>query len=256
MKRKIGLMVIIMMLGLTGCKNKNEEVVDNTSTAIQNQEVNEEEVEEAIKNREFEDAKNLTLNNEKYENLHKGLNTFLDVQNRIVMQYVHVVLDLDSESELEADLKRLKEIPKDYKKYSELKEEIDIYKDGLQEAVDLEKKFRKNFEKLDEAYKANKSDEYTDIGQEWMEEVEKTFPVKKEDTIEANLSGILNDIFANALGKYITNGYDPSKMEGFESPWEKSQENQTESGEEFDPYGGVSSKYGVEDTEIDPDDLR
>ena len=35
-----------------------------------------------------------------------------------------------------------------------------------------------------------------------MKEVEKTFPVKKEDTVEANLSGILNDIFANALGKY------------------------------------------------------
>ena len=249
MKRRIGLIVIIMILGLTGCKNKNEEVVDNTSTVTQNQEVNEEE---AIKNREFEDAKNLTSNNEKYEDLHKGLNTFLDVRNRIVMQYVHVVLDPNSESELEADLKRLKEIPKDYKKYSELKEEMDIYKDGLQEAVDLEKKFRKNFKKLDEAYKANKSDEYTDIGQEWMEEVEKTFPVKKEDTVEANLSGI----FANALGKYINNGYDPSKMEGFESPWEKSQENQTESVEEFDPYNGTSSEYGIEDTEIEPDDLR
>lgn len=256
MKRRIGLIVIIMMLGLTGCKNKNEEVVDNALVDVQNQEVSDEDVEEAIRNREFEDAKNLTLNNKKYKNLNKGLSTFLDVRNRMIMQYIHVVLDPDLETELEADLKRLKEIPKDYKKYSELKEEIDIYKDGLQEAVDLEKKFLKNFKKLDEAYKASKSDEYTDIGQEWMKEVEKTFPVKKEDTVEANLSGILNDIFANALGKYITNGYDPSKMEGFESPWEKSQENQTESVEEFDSYGGVSSEYGVEDTEIDPDDLR
>lgn len=247
---------MIMIFGLAGCKNKNEEVVDNTFADTQNQEVSKENIQEAIKNREFEEAKNLTLNNEKYADLNKGLSTFLDVRNRIGMQYVHVVLDPDSETELEADLKRLKEIPKDYKKYSELEEEIDIYKDGLQEAVDLEKKFRKNFKKLDEAYKASKSDEYTDIGQEWMKEVEKTFTVKEEDTVEANLSSVLKDIFANALGKYITNGYDPSKMEGFESPWEKAQENQTENIEEFDPDGGDSFEYGVEDTEIDPEDLR
>ena len=51
-----------MMLGLTGCKNKNEEVVDNALVDVQNQEVSDEDVEEAIRNREFEDAKNLTLN--------------------------------------------------------------------------------------------------------------------------------------------------------------------------------------------------
>lgn len=62
MKRRIGLIVIIMMLGLTGCKNKNEEVVDNALVDVQNQEVSDEDVEEAIRNREFEDAKNLTLN--------------------------------------------------------------------------------------------------------------------------------------------------------------------------------------------------
>lgn len=79
MKRRIGLIVIIMMLGLTGCKNKNEEVVDNALVDVQNQEVSDEDVEEAIRNREFEDAKNLTLNNKKYKNLNKGLSTFLDV---------------------------------------------------------------------------------------------------------------------------------------------------------------------------------
>ena len=67
MKRRIGLIVIIMMLGLTGCKNKNEEVVDNALVDVQNQEVSDEDVEEAIRNREFEDAKNLTLNNKKYK---------------------------------------------------------------------------------------------------------------------------------------------------------------------------------------------
>ena len=56
-----------MMLGLTGCKNKNEEVVDNALVDVQNQEVSDEDVEEAIRNREFEDAKNLTLNNKKYK---------------------------------------------------------------------------------------------------------------------------------------------------------------------------------------------
>ena len=60
-----------MMLGLTGCKNKNEEVVDNALVDVQNQEVSDEDVEEAIRNREFEDAKNLTLNNKKYKNLNK-----------------------------------------------------------------------------------------------------------------------------------------------------------------------------------------
>ena len=48
MKRRIGLIVIIMMLGLTGCKNKNEEVVDNALVDVQNQEVSDEDVEEAI----------------------------------------------------------------------------------------------------------------------------------------------------------------------------------------------------------------
>ena len=62
MKRRIGLIVIIMMLGLTGCKNKNEEVVDNALVDVQNQEVSDEDVEEAIRNREFEDAKNFFIN--------------------------------------------------------------------------------------------------------------------------------------------------------------------------------------------------
>ena len=69
MKRRIGLIVIIMMLGLTGCKNKNEEVVDNALVDVQNQEVSDEDVEEAIRNREFEDAKNLTLNNHRKTSL-------------------------------------------------------------------------------------------------------------------------------------------------------------------------------------------
>ena len=60
-----------MMLGLTGCKNKNEEVVDNALVDVQNQEVSDEDVEEAIRNREFEDAKNLTLNNKKYKKYSK-----------------------------------------------------------------------------------------------------------------------------------------------------------------------------------------
>ena len=76
MKRRIGLIVIIMMLGLTGCKNKNEEVVDNALVDVQNQEVSDEDVEEAIRNREFEDAKNLTLNvtiqNQLYSKMKSG----------------------------------------------------------------------------------------------------------------------------------------------------------------------------------------
>ena len=39
-------------------------------------EVSDEDVEEAIRNREFEDSKNLTLNNKKYKNLNKGLSHF------------------------------------------------------------------------------------------------------------------------------------------------------------------------------------
>ena len=80
MKRRIGLIVIIMMLGLTGCKNKNEEVVDNALVDVQNQEVSDEDVEEAIRNREFEDAKNLTLNNKKYKNLNKGLKRYVNFE--------------------------------------------------------------------------------------------------------------------------------------------------------------------------------
>ena len=48
MKRRIGLIVIIMMLGLTGCKNKNEEVVDNALVDVQNQEVSDEDVIEEL----------------------------------------------------------------------------------------------------------------------------------------------------------------------------------------------------------------
>ncbi len=72
MKRRIGLIVMIMLLGLTGCKNKNEEVADNAFVDAQNQEVSREDVEEAIRKRRFEDAKNLTFNNKKYEDLYKA----------------------------------------------------------------------------------------------------------------------------------------------------------------------------------------
>ena len=90
MKRRIGLIVIIMMLGLTGCKNKNEEVVDNALVDVQNQEVSDEDVEEAIRNREFEDAKNLTLNNKKCLNFLKFIGY---PSNYNLDEYLNILID-------------------------------------------------------------------------------------------------------------------------------------------------------------------
>ena len=75
-----------MMLGLTGCKNKNEEVVDNALVDVQNQEVSDEDVEEAIRNREFEDAKNLTLNNKNSAKILKNLMKHIKQANLMNIQ--------------------------------------------------------------------------------------------------------------------------------------------------------------------------
>ena len=175
------------------------------------------------------------------------------------MESVHVVLDNDEESEFKEELNQLDEIPKVYKKYPELKSRVNIYKDELEKAVDLEEEFRKGFKKLDKLYKEQKPDEYNKIGQEWEEKVDKEFPTTSEsDDYKEHLEYIINDIFKNKLTIYIMKGYDPSKMEDFESPYEKVQEENQDGDydEVFTPESGESSDSSIDDIQISPDDVR
>lgn len=225
----------------TGCSGKTEK-----------------QIEEAMENADFDKAKELTSNDSNYHDLYTALDIYLRVSNDVQMESVHVVLDNDEESEFKEELNQLDEIPKVYKKYPELKSRVNIYKDELEKAVDLEEEFRKGFKKLDKLYKEQKPDEYNKIGQEWEEKVDKEFPTTSEsDDYKEHLEYIINDIFKNKLTIYIMKGYDPSKMEDFESPYEKVQEENQDGDydEVFTPESGESSDSSTDDIWISPDNV-
>ena len=254
MKKKICLMLItVLILGLVGCGGK----ATTETVSTQDKKQYKEQIEEAIKNDDFE-AKTLAYNSN-YHDLYTALDTYLRVANDVQMEWVHVVLDNDEESEFKEELNQLDEIPKVYKKYPELKSRVNIYKDELEKAVDLEAEFRKDFKKLDKLYKEQKPDEYNKIGREWEEKVDKEFPTTSEsDDYKEHLEYIINDIFKNKLAIYIMKGYDPSKMEDFESPYEKVQEENQDGDydEVFTPESGESSDSSIDDIQISPDDVR
>ena len=246
MKKKVLTTVLCMVMAIssisTGCSGKTEK-----------------QIEEAMENADFDKAKELTSNDSNYHDLYTALDIYLRVSNDVQMESVHVVLDNDEESEFKEELNQLDEIPKVYKKYPELKSRVNIYKDGLEKDVDLEEEFRKGFKKLDKLYKEQKPDEYNKIGQEWEEKVDKEFPTTSEsDDYKEHLEYIINDIFKNKLTIYIMKGYDPSKMEDFESPYEKVQEENQDGDydEVFTPESGESSDSSIDDIQISPDDVR
>ena len=191
MKKKVLTTVLCMVMAIssisTGCSGKTEK-----------------QIEEAMENADFDKAKELTSNDSNYHDLYTALDIYLRVSNDVQMESVHVVLDNDEESEFKEELNQLDEIPKVYKKYPELKSRVNIYKDELEKAVDLEAEFRKDFKKLDKLYKEHKPDEYNKIGQEWEEKVDKEFPTTSEsDDYKEHLEYIINDIFKNKLTIYI-----------------------------------------------------
>ena len=245
MKKKVLTTVLCMVMAIssisTGCSGKTEK-----------------QIEEAMENADFDKAKELTSNDSNYHDLYTALDIYLRVSNDVQMESVHVVLDNDEESEFKEELNQLDEIPKVYKKYPELKSRVNIYKDELEKAVDLEEEFRKGFKKLDKLYKEQKPDEYNKIGQEWEEKVDKEFPTTSEsDDYKEHLEYIINDIFKNKLTIYIMKGYDPSKMEDFESPYEKVQEENQDGDydEVFTPESGESSDSSTDDIWISPDNV-
>lgn len=125
------------------------------------------------------------------------------VVNDIQMRYVHAKFDDSEDSEFEECAEKLEGIPNEYKKYSKFKAKIKLYKEELQKAISLEKKFRKKYDKLNDPYRESKVDEYLEIANEWKEEIDKEFPATSEDSYEANLKSYLNDIF---LSKTVSSG--------------------------------------------------
>lgn len=67
-----------------------------------------------------------------------------------------------------------------------------------------------------------------------------------------------NQLIYMKLTIYIMKGYDPSKMEDFESPYEKVQEENQDGDydEVFTPESGESSDSSIDDIQISPDDVR
>ena len=188
MKRKICFVTIaVMVLSLIGCGSK--ESTDDASTQEEKQ--NKAKIEEAMENEDYDKAKTLTANDSNYKDLYKDLEAYLMVVNDIQMRYVHAKFDDSEDSEFEECAEKLEGIPNEYKKYSKFKAKIKLYKEELQKAISLEKKFRKKYDKLNDPYQEGKVDEYLEIANEWKEEIDKEFPATSEDSYEANLKSYL-----------------------------------------------------------------
>lgn len=149
MKRKICFVTIaVMVLSLIGCGSK--ESTDDASAQEEKQ--NKAKIEEAMENEDYDKAKTLTANDSNYKDLYKDLEAYLMVVNDIQMRYVHAKFDDSEDSEFEECAEKLEGIPNEYKKYSKFKAKIKLYKEELQKAISLEKKFRKKYDKLKDPY--------------------------------------------------------------------------------------------------------
>lgn len=178
--------------------------------------------------------------------LYKDLEAYLMVVNDIQMRYVHAKFDDSEDSEFEECAEKLEGIPNEYKKYSKFKAKIKLYKEELQKAISLEKKFRKKYDKLKDPYQEGKVDEYLEIANEWKEEIDKEFPATSEDSYEANLKSYLNDIFLSTLSPYLTATLDSSKLGDGENPYadlqKEQEEREQENTETFTPSGSEGGK--------------
>ena len=243
MKRKICFVTIaVMVLSLIGCGSK--ESTDDASTQEEKQ--NKAKIEEAMENEDYDKAKTLTANDSNYKDLYKDLEAYLMVVNDIQMRYVHAKFDDSEDSEFEECAEKLEGIPNEYKKYSKFKAKIKLYKEELQKAISLEKKFRKKYDKLNDPYQEGKVDEYLEIANEWKEEIDKEFPATSEDSYEANLKSYLNDIFLSTLSPYLTATLDSSKLGDGENPYadiqKEQEEREQENTETFTPSGSEGGK--------------
>ena len=95
-----------------------------------------------MENEDYDKAKTLTANDSNYKDLYKDLEAYLMVVNDIQMRYVHAKFDDSEDSEFEECAEKLEGIPNEYKKYSKFKAKIKLYKEELQKAISLEKKFQ------------------------------------------------------------------------------------------------------------------
>ena len=168
------------------------------------------------------------------------------VVNDIQMRYVHAKFDDSEDSEFEECAEKLEGIPNEYKKYSKFKAKIKLYKEELQKAISLGKKFRKKYDKLKDPYQEGKVDEYLEIDNEWKDEIDKEFPATSEDSYEANLKSYLNDIFLSTLSPYLTATLDSSKLGDGENPYadlqKEQEEREQENTETFTPSGSEGGK--------------
>lgn len=243
MKRKICFVTIaVMVLSLIGCGSK--ESTDDASAQEEKQ--NKAKIEEAMENEDYDKAKTLTANDSNYKDLYKDLEAYLMVVNDIQMRYVHAKFDDSEDSEFEECAEKLEGIPNEYKKYSKFKAKIKLYKEELQKAISLEKKFCKKYDKLKDPYQEGKVDEYLEIANEWKEEIDKEFPATSEDSYEANLKSYLNDIFLSTLSPYLTATLDSSKLGDGENPYadlqKEQEEREQENTETFTPSGSEGGK--------------
>lgn len=192
------------------------------------------QAEKEIDNHNFSRAEELTAGGSgKEEKLNDALNAYLKIVNDIQMNYVHAIVDDSRDSQMETAYEAAKDIPKAYKNYNELKKCVNLYQDKLKDAVDLEKDLRKEYPEMEELYHASKSSKYTALASEWVEKIDKTFPVSEnglsEDPDEEEMLDFeLNGIFKYGIMQYTTAGYD-SEIEMPDSPWEAVQ-----SGEEVE----------------------
>lgn len=183
------------------------------------------QAEEEIANHNFSAAEELTAEGSgEEEDLNLALNAYLDLVNNIQMQYVHAIVDDSRDSEIEAAYESAQDIPKAYKDYKELKKCVKLYQDKLKDAVDLESDLRKEYPEMEELYNASKSSKYTALADEWIEKIDKTFPVSEnglsEDPDEEEMLDYqLNEIFKLGIWQYAISGYD-SEIEIPDSTWE------------------------------------
>ena len=186
------------------------------------------QAEKEIDNHNFSAAEELTAGGSgEEEDLNLALNAYLDLANSIQMQYVHAIVDDSRESEIEAAYESAQDIPKAYKDYKELKKCVELYQDKLKDAVDLENDLRDEYPEMKELYSASKSSKYTALADEWVEKIDKTFPVSEdglseEPDEEEMLNFELNEIFKLGIMNYTTAGYD-SEVEIPDSSWESIQ---------------------------------
>lgn len=165
----IGALVILFIIGLTSSNSE----ADKKLIA---------KAKEEMANRHFDSAESALAgaSGKKAKKLHSALYTYQRAETSFYNNYgITLYIDkTDYNTGCGDCYEIIKDIDSAYKKYPELKKEVNELKDNLKKGMEFEKDLKKDYKKMKSYYEDNKIEQCEKLVNKWAEKINENFPVE------------------------------------------------------------------------------